>query len=490
MTAGRGSQSRRSGAATPAAARPVLSTWPAEMIAATWVFAIFGVGALAWWMWLGRGTTFYYDEWDFILAYQENLWSAMISPHVGQLVAVPVIVYRAMFALVGLRHYWPYRLVGILFELGMVTTTFVYLRRRIRPLIALVAAFALLACGQAFQDILWPFELTFTISLGTGVGALILLDCNSRAGQITAAACLMVSVASSGLGLIFVAGIAVEFVWSALFASERPHQDGPDLAKRLGRIWVVLPGLGLYLAWYVHGHIGDAILSRVHEVPGYVMQSAGYAVGSLLGLRSLAVGEVLSALVASILAMRLVLDWRTAARLIMAVVAALTFWTLAALARGEAGAGSSRYLQPDGLLVILALAELGTGTWTDRIASRAASWGEAARGAARRPAQKGGRVVRSRSAVEKVVVPPSTALLAALMLVAVFAALSNSVTLLHGSRGLREISVLVTADLRAVQLADNELPAGLQPLPTDAPQNLRRTLLGGRHRAWLARRFG
>jgi hypothetical protein len=78
-------------------------------------------------MWLGRGTTFFYDEWDFVLAYHQDLWRAMITPQNGQLNALPVIIYRTMFALFGIRHYWPYRLVGIVSELGMTSVTFAYL---------------------------------------------------------------------------------------------------------------------------------------------------------------------------------------------------------------------------------------------------------------------------------------------------------------------------------------------------------------------------
>jgi hypothetical protein len=61
-------------------------------------------------------------------------------------------------------------------------------------------------------------------------------------------------------------------------------------------------------------------------------------------------------------------------------------------------------------------------------------------------------------------------LLTSCALIALLAALSNSVTLVHGSQGLRADSVVVTGDLRAVELAGHGLPSTFQPVPQDAPQ--------------------
>jgi hypothetical protein len=58
----------------------------------------------------------------------------------------------------------------------------------------------------------------------------------------------------------------------------------------------------------------------------------------------------------------------------------------------------------------------------------------------------------------------------ALSVIVVLAACSNSYTLLDGSEGLRSDSALVKADLRAVELAGNRLPANFQPVLVDAPQ--------------------
>lgn len=451
--------------------------------AATGAFLLLAAAALAWWMWLGRGTTFLYDEWDFVQAFNKPFWQAVIAPHNGQFNPIPVMVYRAMFALVGIGRYWPYRLVGMLFELSMLGVTFAYLRKRLPALIALAAVALLMANGQAWQDILWPFELTFTISLGAGVGALMLLDRNDRAGNIGAAAALVVSVGSCGFGLMFLAAVAVDAIWSTL-AKGRRHQARDDALApvRSGgaeRLWVVVPGLAIYLAWYVQAHVHDAALSRLHDLPSYLAQSAGYGTGSLFGSHGLLPGELLTALLAVMVILRLAWGWRSAARLAAVIAAALTFWTLAALARaGVAGPETSRYLQPDNLFVLMALAELGAGRW---------SGAPSGAGAAQTPAAQ--RAVAPQPSVQPVAISGPVAeaevataprrgvsaelarisLLAAAIIV-VLAVASNSDSLVSASRGLRGVATLVRGDLRAVEIAGTDLPSDLQPLPADAPQ--------------------
>ena len=440
-------------------------------MAATGIYAVLVVAAIFWWMWLGRGTTFLYDEWDFIMAYHQDLGRAIISPHNGQLDAVPVMVYRVMFALLGIHYYWPYRLVGIVFEVGLTSVTFAYLLRRIRPFMALVATVAILGDGQAWQDILWPFEITFTISLAAGVGALILLDRRDKAGELWAAICLGGSVLSCGFGLVFLAGISVEMIWSAVSAGRGLDAGAPALTRRLRRTWVLVPGLVLYLTWYVHDRVGDAVLSWAHDVPAYMAQSAGYGAGSLVGLRGLLAGEVLAALLALVLAARLLLDWRNGARLAMVCMAALSFWALAALARaGVASPDTSRYLQPDGLFVVLALAELATCQWTGRLAaSTMKQWG-ALRAGKGGLAGMGARTKASYPSPKGVAPDTPKVLLAAVVLITTIAVASNSTILAGESGALRATAVLERGDLRAVELAGNNLPFNLQPLPNLAPQ--------------------
>ena len=202
-----------------------------------------------------------------------------------------------------------------------------------------------------------------------------------------------------------------------------------------------------------------------------MVQSAGYGVGSLVGLRGLPAGEALAGLLALLLAARLLMDWRNGARLAMVCVAALSFWALAALARaGVASPDTSRYLQPDGLFVTLALAELATCEWTGRLAGFTTKrWGvlRAGKGAL------AGRGARTKVPYpnSKVMAPDAPkVLLAAVVLITTVAVASNSTVLVGESGVLRATAVLERGDLRAVELAGGNLPSDLRPLPTIAPQ--------------------
>jgi hypothetical protein len=392
-----------------------------------------------------------------------------------------------------------YRLMGIGFELVMATLLFCYLRRRVRPLLAAFAVIALMGNGQAAWDYMWPFEVTFTISLAAGVGALMLLDVGTRLGRLGAAACIVVSVASSGFGLVFIAAICAESIWSALCCATSGNGQWRAGVSQLVGLWPLAPGLGVELAWYFQAHVHDVDMSYLGVVPRYVLESAGYGVGSLAGLYSLVLGEVLAVAIAGVLAVRLASDWRSGGRLVMAVAAAVTFWTLDALARSGGVAAAGRYFQPDGLFAVLAVAELGTGRWahgpvgaTQPVAARlggaapgwphpAAATGRRTRDGTTRDAATAARGrARTRAALSRerwwmraahpVLAHQRTVLVVVAPLVVVLAVWSNSATLVHQSLGLRIFSVTVKGDLRAVQIAGDRLSPSFHPLPVQAPQ--------------------
>ena len=73
------------------------------------VFAVLAALAAILILLAGRGTIFFFDEWNFVL--DRRGWSAstLLDPHEGHLVLVPVLIYKALFGIVGLSPYWPYR---------------------------------------------------------------------------------------------------------------------------------------------------------------------------------------------------------------------------------------------------------------------------------------------------------------------------------------------------------------------------------------------
>ena len=66
---------------------------------------------------------------------------------------------------------------------------FLYLRRRVDPWLALLAAGIVLFLGPAFDDLIWDFQMGFTGSLAFGLGALLMLERGDRRGDWRRAGC-------------------------------------------------------------------------------------------------------------------------------------------------------------------------------------------------------------------------------------------------------------------------------------------------------------
>jgi hypothetical protein len=293
----------------------------------------------------GRGLTFFFDEWNFILERRGISFETFLEPHGGDHPAVvPVAAYKLMLQVFGLGNYAPYRLLVIAVHLTCAVLLYVYARRRIGRWLALAPAALLLFLGSAWQDILWPFQIGFLGSLAAGLGMLLLLD-GARTRDGLACLLLTLSLMSSSLGLIFVVVAALELA--------------PDRA-RLRRAWVVVVPLAILAVIYL-GFGGDGP-ERQLASPGnavrYALDMAAAAAGGLGGLgldwgRPLLLAGV--ALVAALL-------WQLPApplRIVALAGGALMFWLLTGVSRAEwkpdVPPDTSRYIYPSALLLLLIL---------------------------------------------------------------------------------------------------------------------------------------
>ena len=57
----------------------------------------------------GRGLTFSYDEWDWIVGRIPWRTDVLLTPHNGHLSLVPLLIFKVLFVTVGLKAYWVYR---------------------------------------------------------------------------------------------------------------------------------------------------------------------------------------------------------------------------------------------------------------------------------------------------------------------------------------------------------------------------------------------
>jgi hypothetical protein len=361
----------------------------------------------------GRGLTFFYDEWMWVQFRRTGSIDDFLSQHGGHLNAIPVALFKVLFALVGMDDYRPYRVMVLLAHLACCAVVFAYLRHRAPDWFAVPVTVALLFLGYAWQDLLWPFQTQFFLSIAGGVGALLLIDRRDRVGDFGASAALLVAMASSGVGVPFAGAIAFELLLRR------------DTRRRL---WVPLVPLAIYGLWSVGYGVSQAQSENIDLVPEFVGRAAAGAAGALFGTTRDTGWFLVAALVVAVV---LVVAWRRAMspRLASTIVLALGFWAVTALSRANFVAPDvSRYLYPGAVMVALVVAELV-------------------------------RDVRFRSTAWAVAVT-------LVLFVAVGVSIDGNVRQLDESADrLRETAAIARAELAAVELAGDQARRGVRPDP-------------------------
>lgn len=306
-------------------------------------------------VYLTRGTSFWFDEWSWIVYRRGDNVSTFLSSYDGHFSLVPIAIYRLLFATVGLGTYVPYRVMVIVSHLICGALVFIYARRRVPDLLALCAAALILLFGAGWQDFLWPFQVAWLISVGSGLGALLMLDRRDGRGDLTACVLLAVSLASSGVGIVIAVGLVVEMLWDR---------------RRWREAWIVAAPLILYAAWWVVYQKAGRTAS-LSEIPRFVVNTAAAAVGGLAGRpgdasvdggQLLTWGRPLAAAAVLLLVGRLVVLRRIPRRVLTLLAMLAAFWlatayTRAWLLHGDQ-AWASRYIYVSGLLVVLLAVEL------------------------------------------------------------------------------------------------------------------------------------
>jgi hypothetical protein len=383
-------------------------------IGAGWVLAaamVVSSGAI---LYLGRGLTFFNDEWA--LALERRGWSPadLLEPSNEHLSVVPVVVFKLLLATVGMTHYWPYRLVLVAFHLVCVGLVFVVARRRAGEELALAAAILILFLGSAWEDVFWPFQISFLISVACGLALLLLLERPSGSRDVAACGLVAIAIASSSIGLA-VAAMAL---------------TDTGLRRAWGRLWIALVPLVLYVAWFAHyGRSelegGGSMRVNLTGVPRYVADAAAGAAGAVTGL-GLDWGRPLLLAAVGLAVWRLPFLSRRVATLL---VGALAYWSLIALARAHLGApASSRYLYFGAVLLVLIAVE----------------------------------VLRT--------VPLGVRFTRLLAIVVAIAVVANLHELRAGARALRVNASVLGAELAALELARGKVEPTFRPDPVRAPR--------------------
>jgi hypothetical protein len=240
-----------------------------------------------------------------------------MRPHNEHWSTVPIVAFRVLFHLVGLRHYWPYQATLVVLHLTVAVLLWTVMRRaRVGPWIAASAAslFALFGAGR--QNIEFAFQIGFVGSLAFGLAFLLLtdhdggLDWRDAVGVVCGALALM----SSGVGVIMVIAVgaatmvrrnwkvaatltaplgAVYALWYATYGNDGPRNGSASvseaatfsrtaIANTFGKLGQ-LPGMGLVLgAVVLVGVVLTVLDTPARDLRRRYAATAGLALGSLV----------------------------------------------------------------------------------------------------------------------------------------------------------------------------------------------------------------
>jgi hypothetical protein len=296
----------------------------------------------------GRHTTFFFDEWDWLLGRRGHTADDFLQGQNGNASLFPVALFKVLLQVFGADGHWGFRAALLVLHLAVVGLVLVVAQRRVGWAGGAVAAALVLVLGRASDDLIWAFQTGFLLSVLGGLVALAALesDRGGRRGDLLACAGLIVGLGSSSTGIPFLVVALVEVALS------------PD---RRRRAWVVLVPLALYVLWSIGYGDSQFRWSNVPLTPAFAADLAASTVGGVVGL-TLDWGRTLVLVALAALAAWWLRGGRGTPRLWGLLAALVVLWGLTGFARaGTEVAGAPRYVYAGAVLVVLAAAELLRG---------------------------------------------------------------------------------------------------------------------------------
>jgi hypothetical protein len=234
------------------------------------VVALLGVGIYL----LVGFTKFWFrlDEWDFVANRGLRLGNdGIFFPHNEHWTTIPIIVWRGIFNLVGVRDYWVY---GVPLVVAHLATAYLLwrfmLRHQVELWTATLLTIAFSVVGVGSQNLTWAFQLTFVGSVTFGMLAIDAID-TDRTWLAPLWCICSLMCADIGIPMVIACGFVA--------VVERKF--------RVAAIAVGAPAV-VFMLWFLaigyHGTASDQSLGSVHigQVPGYVWTGLTSAVGGFL----------------------------------------------------------------------------------------------------------------------------------------------------------------------------------------------------------------
>ena len=238
--------------------------------AAFWVFvAAQGLIFIAL-IWNFHGGWFVADEWVFVAGRTAGNLSGLFHPYHEHWSTLPILYYRLLWNVVGIRSYIPY-LVSVL--IMHITIGFLLRSIMIRALvlrwIATLCALAFSLYGAGYSDISYGFNVGFDGSILFGLLFLLAVD---HAGAVRRRDVLGVV---AGLAALMCSGIGVAMIVAVAIAISLRH--GVRRALLL-----ILPLAGIYLIWFITvGHGAFSKHSSLAELVRFAALGVAFTFSSL-----------------------------------------------------------------------------------------------------------------------------------------------------------------------------------------------------------------
>jgi hypothetical protein len=142
------------------------------------IVAVLSVPLLAFW---GRHWWFWADDWDFLAARTGGNAGDLFRGHYQHWTTLPILAYRGLWFVFGIKSYLPYQLLVIAVHLGAVALLRVVMRRAgVSPWMATLVALVFVFFGSGAENILIAFQITFVGALFFGLVQLLLADHDGR----------------------------------------------------------------------------------------------------------------------------------------------------------------------------------------------------------------------------------------------------------------------------------------------------------------------
>jgi hypothetical protein len=163
---------------------------------------------------LGDERWFFGDEWSFLAERDAGDLGDLFRSHGEHWTTIPVVGYRVLFNLFGLRSYVPYQCVVVVAHLTTAVLLRVIMRRAgVRPWTATIVASVFVLFGPGEENIVWAFQIGFVGAVMFGLVQLVLSDHDGPIAWRDGVALLAgaASLMCSGVSLVMVAvvGLAV-----------------------------------------------------------------------------------------------------------------------------------------------------------------------------------------------------------------------------------------------------------------------------------------